>query len=107
MTTDEELNELRRSALTKIDSTRKLYIFWLFLAGGTEATGIILLCVLVDFGDRLHQILLAMTFLTYGTLALCMMWLGAYTKWWALQILKGVELLTPAAGSRADERGDS
>jgi len=95
MTNEDELDldRVRGRALDRIDRARRC--FWWLVAGTAliEGACLVTYLLLMDWGDRMHQLLLVASLLIYWTLAGCVMALGAYGNLVAQRLLKSVELL--------------
>jgi len=104
MTTQDDLDNLRRNALAQAESGERAYRWWIAAAAVVEGACLLAFILLADFGNRLHLLLLVTALLVYGTLALGILALGAFTQSWCRRILTAIELLDDAAGSQ-QERG--
>lgn len=83
-------DEVRRTALGRIDSIRKFASGLVVVIAIVEAALLIKLLTMVDFADHLQVMLLVMTGLIYGTLGLGLVALGAYIRFWILQAVKAL-----------------
>lgn len=92
-TTDDELT---RSILEKIDRSRTHYYGAFVGAALLEAAGLVAYLLLADLRDRTHLLILIAAVLTYGTIAIGLVTLGTYTRWWALRIVHAVDLAKSA-----------
>lgn len=101
MTTN-ELDAIRRATLERVERSRSLVVKWIIATAIFEGLCLVGFFLLMDFGNRLHLLLLVMTFLIYGTLGLGMVALGAYTRFLNLRVLKAVELAAPQEPDEAD-----
>ena len=97
MQSEDRLNEIRRRTLDRADRADRTVNRLLIFTAIWEGVFLITFLLLLDFHDRLHQLLLVMALLIYGTLAFALITLATYARSWMLRILKGIELL--------DERG--
>ncbi len=70
-------------------SRNKAYVFSVIL----EGTLLVAFLLVMDFGDRLHWLLLIATWLASGTIAALMLVLAAHINLNTLHILKAIELL--------------
>jgi hypothetical protein len=69
----------------------ELYVRLAVIAAAVvEAAGLLGFLLLMDFGNRLHLLLLVMAFLIYGTLAMGIIALGAYVNLCSQRILKAL-----------------
>jgi len=91
-------------ALRRLDQGRSVVLGWLAAAAAVEAALLITFVLLADFSNRTHVLLLVASLLVYLTLALGLIALGAFVRWWGLRIVLAVETVKSAAG--AEERGD-
>ena len=103
MQMDDRLNGIRRAALDQADRAKRGAVLWLVVAAVWEGACLIAFLLLLDFSDRLHQVLLVMALLIYGTLALALVALAAYGRSWMLRALKAIELLD-SPGSDAPQK---
>jgi len=92
MSVDDRLNEIRHGVLARAEKREKRYRLWIVAAGVIEAACLLAFVGLADFHDRTHVLLLITAFLVYGTLAMGMLALGAFTQSWCLRILRAIEL---------------
>ena len=102
MADSSQLNSVRRKALNKIEESEKIARYFFVATAVVEAAALIGYLWLMDFGDRLHWLLLVMAFLIYGTLAFGLLTLGAYTRHWILRVLTAIELRDEQAHIAAD-----
>ena len=93
MQSDDRLSEIRRRTLDRADRADRTTTAFLILTAIWEGAFLITFLLLLDYHDRLHQLLLVMALLVYGTLALALVTLAAYARSWMLRILKAIELL--------------
>lgn len=87
------LDDMRRDVLKKIATSERDFKLLIVLAAAVEGGGLLAFLCMMDFGERLHWLLLVMAFLIYGTLAVGLFALGSYTRTWILRVLKAVDLL--------------
>ena len=93
MQLDSQLNGIRRTTLARVEKSERAR-WWLIVAAAViEGTCLIAFILLADFGNRLHILLLIGAGLVYGTLAMGILALGAFTQSWCLRILNAIELL--------------
>lgn len=97
-TTDDDL---ARSVLENIERSRTHYFGTFVGAALLEAAGLVAYILLADLRDRTHLLILIAAVLTYGTIAIGLVTLGAYTRWWALRIVRAIDLSRADAGSSA------
>lgn len=99
MALDNRLDEIRQGVLARAEKREKRYRLWIVAAGVIEVACLLAFVLLADFHDRSHLLLLVAAFLVYGTLAMGMLALGAFTQSWCLRILRAIELLEGAGRS--------
>jgi hypothetical protein len=86
------LDKVRADALERVKQGERYVRRTIAAAAVVEATGIVAFLLLMDFGNRLHVLLLVQAFLIYGTLAAGIIALGAYVNLSAQRILKALSL---------------
>ena len=101
MQLDDDLNGIRLKTLARVEKSERARRWWIVAAAVMEGACLIALILLVDFGNRLHLLLFVGASLVYGTLAMGILALGAFTQSWCLRILNAIELLED------DRRGDA
>lgn len=89
---DSKLDAARGQALAAMDKARRVVIWLVVLTAACEAMLLIALLVHMDWGNDLHRLIVIATFLVYWTLGFAVLALGAYTRWWALRIVRAVQL---------------
>jgi hypothetical protein len=92
------IDEVRKSALDRIDRSERHYKLTFFGAALIEVFFIGGFLLLADFSNRTHLLLLIATIATYTLLALGLVALGVHVKSNTLRVLNAVELM-----GRADE----
>lgn len=100
MANEDNLNDIRKSALDEIDARQKVAWRILMVAGLVEGIALVAYLVLMDFSNRLHWLILIAAGLVYCTLALGLMALSAASREYARKILLAVQAL----GAPADRR---
>ena len=100
METDDHLNGIRRAALAHVEKSERAYHYWIVAAGIIEGACLVAFILLADFGNRLHLLLLVTACLVYGTLAMGLFALGAFTQSWCRRLLKAIELLDVQADTK-------
>lgn len=103
MAIESRLDEVRRDVLARAERREEHHRMFIFAGAVVEAGCLVAFAFLADFSDRLHILLLLTAFLVYGTLAMGLMALGAYTRSWCLRLLTAIELLDES--SRDAKRG--
>ena len=79
------------AALNKIDNSQKAFRWLTAGACLVEGVFLVLVIMLADFGNDLHLLILACSFLVYMTLGMCLIALAAYVKLNALRVMRHVE----------------
>ncbi len=100
METNDHLNGIRRAALATVEKNERAYYHWITAAAIIEGSCFLAFVLLADFGNRTHLLLLVTACLVYGTLAMGLFALGAFTQSWCRRLLKAVELLDVQAGPK-------
>ena len=90
---DGDLNEVRYGIMETVEDCSRVYKMFLVVAALVELICLVGFFWLMDFGDRLHWLLLVTAFLVYGTLAVSLMSFVAYNRLGQLQILRAIEAL--------------
>ena len=93
---DQRLNELRRKALDRIDSSKKAAFRFLIAAAAFEGVAFLAILFLIDFSDRLHLLVFICACLVYAPLAFGLFSLKAYIDLSTQRVLQAVELGTDA-----------
>ena len=93
METDDHLNGIRHAALAHFEKRERAFRYWIMAGGIIEGACLIAFFLLADFGNRLHLLLFVTACLVYGTLAMGLFALGAFTQSWCRRLLKAIELL--------------
>lgn len=83
---------LTRTTLDRIDKAHRHYLGAFIGAALLEGAGLLAFALLADFTNRTHVLILVAAVLTYGTLGIGLVTLGVYTRWWALRIVRAIEL---------------
>jgi len=104
MSVDDRLDGIRRAVMVRAEKKEKRYRLWIVAAGVIEAACLLAFVWLADIHDRTHVLLLVTAFLIYGTLALGMLALGAFTQSWCLRILRAIELLDGPRSGGSEEQ---
>ena len=94
-TEDDTIDRIRGSALDRIDRARRAFIALLVATAVIECACLVTYLVLMDFGNRVHLLILVGSVLVYMTLGVGLLTLGAYVGWMTQRVLKAVELLAP------------
>lgn len=84
-----------RATLDRIDAARRNYFGAFIAAALLEGLGLGSFILLADLHNRTHLLILIAAVLTYGTLALGLVALGVYTRWWALRIVRAIDGASP------------
>lgn len=94
-----DLDQLRVAALERVKRGERNVQLCIIAAAVIEGCGLLGFLLLMDFGNRLHLLLLVMAFLIYGTLAAGIVALGAYVNLCSRRIVKAILASDGAAGS--------
>jgi len=93
MDTDKNINEIRASALDRIERAESRYRVAFFGAVAIEALFLAGFLLLANFSDRTHVLLLVATVAIYTILALGLLALGSHITRSTLRVIKAIELL--------------
>jgi hypothetical protein len=85
--------------LRKMEWSRRCFYFWFGFAALVEGGSLLAFVLLVDWSDRLHQILAVMSLLIYGTLGLCLMAGFYHVRYWMLRVIKAIDVLASDDGT--------
>jgi hypothetical protein len=88
-----------RATLDQIDRAQRWMTCSLIAAGVFELAGLLGMALTVNLSDPTHRVLIAMTVLVYGTLAMGLVALGVLLSRNSLRVLQAIEL---AAASRSE-----
>ena len=83
---------LRKSALDSVDVAEKRVKQALIAAAVIEGVLLATFFFLMDFGNRLHWLILVAALLVYATLSVGLLSLGAHVNASTLRILKAIDL---------------
>lgn len=89
---DGNADQARRAALDAVDDAEKRFRRVVAFAGLFEAALLGTYLAVMDFGDRLHWLILIAAVLAYGTICVGIVALGARSHKNTLRILKALEL---------------
>jgi hypothetical protein len=92
-TNEVDLDRVRGRALDRIDKARRVFLCLIGVTAVVEGFFLVLYGVLMNWDDRLHQLILVASLLIYWTLAACVLALGAYGNWMTQRLLKAIELI--------------
>ena len=92
MTDANNINEVRRNALDRIDRSERHYKFTFFVAAIIEGLFLAGFLLLADLSNRMHLLLLIATIAIYSILALGLVALGVHVNRSTLRVLNAVEL---------------
>jgi hypothetical protein len=95
MTTD----SASRSALDRLDRANRRVTQLIVLAAIIESVLLVGVIVAMDFEDPLHRLVFLLAMLTYFTLGLAILALGAHVTRVEARLLNALELLRGRAGS--------
>jgi hypothetical protein len=98
-----QLDDVRSDVLARIDRAERNYK--LAFAGAVAVEGFFLLAFLflADFTNRMHVLLLLASVMTYSTLAIGLVALGAHLNRGILRVLQAVACYCPDGGSNVSE----
>lgn len=106
MPSNQTLDEIRREALNRVDRSERSQRWWIAVAAAIEAACLLTFISLADFSNRLHLLLFIGAILVYGTLAMGILALGAFTQSWCVRILAALQLLDERNGPTAFRGAD-
>ena len=89
-----------RSALDRLDRANRRVTQIIVLAAAVEAALLIVVLLVIDFGDQLHRLVFLLAMLTYFTLGLAIVALGAHVSRVQERLLTAIELLKESKGSQ-------
>ena len=89
-----------RAALDRLDRANQRVTMTILLAAAIEAVLLVFVLMVIDFKDPLHQLVFLLAMLTYFTLGLAMVALGAHVSRVQERLLTALELLREAPGTR-------
>ena len=87
------IDEIRASALVRINRSERNFKLAFIAAGMVETMFIISFLLLADLTNRLHILLLLATVSSYSIIVLGLFALGAHINRSVLRVLKAIELL--------------
>ena len=87
------IDEIRASALVRINRSERYFKLAFIAAGIVETMFIISFLLLADLTNRLHILLLLATVSSYSIIVLGLFALGAHINRSVLRVLKAIELL--------------
>ena len=89
-----------RAALDRLDRANQRVTMTILLAAAIEAVLLVFVLMVIDFKDPLHQLVFLLAMLTYFTLGLAIVALGAHVSRVQERLLTALELLRDAPGTR-------
>jgi hypothetical protein len=89
-----------RAALDRLDRANQRVTMTILLAAAIEAVLLVFVLMVIDFKDPLHQLVFLLAMLTYFTLGLSIVALGAHVSRVQERLLTALELLRDAPGAR-------
>ena len=89
----DDVNEVRRITLERIERTERHYKTAFYAAAALEGLFLVGFLLLMDFGNRTHTLLLIATVAGYTIVVLGLVALGAHVNRHSLRLLKAIELL--------------
>lgn len=93
MTDVNNINEVRRTALDRIDRSERHYKLTFFVAAVIEGLFLAGFLLLADLSNRMHLLLMLATIAIYSILALGLVALGVHVNRSTLRVLNAVELI--------------
>ena len=82
-----------RAALDRMDRANRRVTLTILLAAAIESILLVFVLMVIDFKDPLHQLVFLLAMLTYCTLALAIVALGAHVSRVQERLLTALELL--------------
>lgn len=82
-----------QAALDRIDRANRRVTLTILLAAAIESILLVFVLMVIDFKDPLHQLVFLLAMLTYFTLALAIVALGAHVSRVQERLLTALELL--------------
>jgi hypothetical protein len=82
-----------RTALDRMDRANRRVTLTILLAAAIESVLLVLVLMVINFKDPLHQLVFLLAMLTYFTLALAIVALGAHVSRVQERLLTALELL--------------
>jgi hypothetical protein len=89
-----------RAALDRLDRANQRVTMTILLAAAIEAVLLVFVLMVIDFKDPLHQLVFLLAMLTYFTLGLGIVALGAHVSRVQERLLTALELLRDVPGTR-------
>jgi hypothetical protein len=89
-----------RAALDRLDRANQRVTMTILLAAAIEAVLLVFVLMVIDFKDPLHQLVFLLAMLTYFTLGLAIVALGAHVSRVQERLLTALELLREAPVTR-------
>lgn len=99
--TDTQLDRIRQDTLAQISRSEHWFKWLVVLAATTESAGLITYLVVMDFGDRLHWLILIAAVLVYLTTGFWTWALAAHATSRSWRLLKAIDLLHERLDSKA------
>ena len=88
----QNLDEIRRSALDRVDQAAKRFRMVIVAAAVLEALLLLFVFYVTDFADPVHRVVFACTMLLYFMMFMMVVGLGAWFGTFEARILKAIEL---------------
>ena len=98
--------EIETGVLDAMERAHKRRTQLIVMLGGIEGALLLAFVLVMDFGNRLHWLILIGSLLTYGTLGAGLLVLGAHANVNTLRILQSLELLHERAATPSVEGPD-
>ena len=87
------LGDILGGVLDTVEKAEKRFNQATLLVGLVEVSLLVTFLLVMDFGQRLHWLLLIAAVLTYGTVAAGLVMMGAFINMNTLRVLKALELI--------------
>jgi hypothetical protein len=87
------LDDILKSVLDTAENAEKRFKQATLLVGLVEVSLLVTFLLVMDFGQRLHWLLLIAAVLTYGTVAAGLVMIGAFINMNTFRVLKAIELI--------------
>jgi hypothetical protein len=87
------LDDILKSVLDTAENAEKRFKQATLLVGLVEVSLLVTFLLVMDFGQRLHWLLLIAAVLTYGTVAAGLVMMGAFINMNTFRVLKAIELI--------------
>ena len=89
---EQELERARLAAIKQVAGAERFFLLCVVLTALCEAIFLVCLFWQMDWSDPVQRLIVISTGLVYGTLGMAVLALGAYQRWWALRIVRAIQL---------------